>query len=100
MEVMNKLKTLFWKVCSVLSKLVGVGIDKPAHFLVSFAYALLISSIFGTTTGLVSTISLGIGKEYGDSKSPNNKWSWSDIVADVLGALLGVACQIELFYIL
>lgn len=97
---MNKLKTLFWKVCSILSKLVGVGIDKPAHFLVSFAYALSISLIFGTTTGFIATISLGIGKEYGDSKNPVNKWDWSDMTANALGALWGVLCKALLFHIL
>lgn len=86
---MNKLKTLFWKACSVLSKLVGVGIDKPAHFLVSFAYSVIISILFGGITGFISTISLGIGKEYGDSKSPGNTWSWADLLSDALGAIFG-----------
>ena len=31
----------------------------------------------------------GITKEYCDSKNPDNKWSWWDIVADALGILAG-----------
>lgn len=86
---MRKLKDVFWGLCSKLSGVLGVGIDKPAHFMVCFAYSMLLSSFFGVIVGVLSSISLGIGKEYGDSKAINNKWDWFDILADVLGALVG-----------
>lgn len=41
----------------------------------------------GFTTGLAA----GLGKEYGDKMNPNNKWDWSDVLADGLGALTGSA---------
>ena len=34
----------------------------------------------------------GLGKEYGDSRSPGNRWSWLDILGDIVGSAIG--CQI------
>lgn len=86
---MRKLKDVFWGSCSKLSGVLGVGIDKPAHFIVSFIYSFIVGFVLGGICGFVAGISLGIGKEYGDSKSVGNYWSWGDILADVLGSLVG-----------
>lgn len=40
--------------------------------------------------GALFALGLGLGKEYGDSKASGNKWDWLDILADVVGILLGV----------
>lgn len=32
---------------------------------------------------------LAIGKEYGDSKAHGNHWCWGDILADVVGVVVG-----------
>jgi len=34
-------------------------------------------------------IGLAIGKEYGDSKAPGNKWEWWGILADAIGIAVG-----------
>ena len=39
--------------------------------------------------GVWFTVGLGMGKEYGDSKSPGNKWDWVDFVFDIIGIALG-----------
>ncbi len=38
-----------------------------------------------------------ITKEYADSKSPNNKWDWLDILADVVGIIIGVLIRVYVF---
>lgn len=39
--------------------------------------------------GALFALGLGLGKEYGDSKASGNKWSWGDIIADLLGIIAG-----------
>jgi uncharacterized protein YfiM (DUF2279 family) len=39
--------------------------------------------------GAFFALGLGLGKEYGDSKASGNKWDWWDIVADVVGIVIG-----------
>ena len=39
--------------------------------------------------GLFFALGLGLGKEYGDSKAPGNRWDWWDVVADVVGMIAG-----------
>lgn len=48
----------------------------------------IIASIF---CGYVCALSAGFGKEFGDKFSPSNRWSWKDVLADVIGGGLGVA---------
>ena len=55
--------------------------DKLLHFLCSLLASLVDPWL---------AVGLGIGKEYGDSKSPVNKWDWLDILADGLGIAVGV----------
>lgn len=37
----------------------------------------------------MGTVACGLGKEFGDSRAPGNKWSWTDVTADVIGAAIG-----------
>jgi len=55
--------------------------DKLYHFGICF-----IVSIFQPWLA----VGLALGKEYGDSRSQGNTWSWGDILADALGIILGV----------
>ena len=41
--------------------------------------------------GIIAGGAIGVGKEYGDHCAPGNKWDWSDITADVIGAVVGSA---------
>jgi len=42
------------------------------------------------TAGALFALGLALGKEYGDSKAPGNKWSWGDILADLIGIAAGI----------
>ena len=72
--------------------------DKKLHF----AYCMLIAlfvTIFvgvlsnwycGAISGLLTAMGCGVGKEYGDKANPYNKWDWYDLLADLIGAIVGV----------
>lgn len=74
--------------------------DHFKHFTVCLAVAFTASSIeagcgasYGQSliSGVIAGGAIGVGKEYGDKCSPGNKWDWSDIVADMAGAVIGAA---------
>lgn len=68
------------------------NIDKVYHFLVNLGLGLFCIWDYGLGIGL--SVGASLGKEYGDSKASGNKWSWWDILADVLG--LGVGLLLSL----
>ena len=39
--------------------------------------------------GFCGGLAAGIGKEYGDECAEGNEWSWDDIAADIVGAIIG-----------
>ena len=67
--------------------------DKLLHFGVS-AVSTFALSLASPTVGISFTLGLGLGKEYGDSKAPNNHWDWWDLLADVVG--IAVGCVIRM----
>ena len=79
-----------------------VARDKQLHFaccmLIAFVFTLMIGLMsnwyIGALTGLLTAMGTGVGKEYGDSACPDNKWDWYDILADFLGALVGISISI------
>ena len=46
--------------------------------------------------GVACALAMGVGKEYGDECAEGNEWSWDDVAADVVGAIIGssVICGI------
>lgn len=40
--------------------------------------------------GLLTAMSAGFAKEYGDKCNPNNKWDWQDVLADLIGSIIGL----------
>lgn len=64
-----------------------IGKDKYKHFGVC-----LIASVIHPFLA----IGLAIGKEYGDSKAIGNKWDWYDILADIIGIVIGSGIHIVL----
>lgn len=47
-------------------------------------------AFFGVAlAGFCGGLAAGIGKEYGDECAEGNEWSWQDIAADCIGALVG-----------
>lgn len=81
--------------------------DKYLHFTCCMLIALVVTSILGLMStwyvgilaGLSTAIGTGIGKEYGDYKSPSNKWDWKDILADLIGALVGSLIGVSIILI-
>lgn len=72
--------------------------DKYLHFLACAAISALVSmlsfvidsnSVEIAYSGFVAGVAAGLGKEYGDFTCSGNKWDNFDIIADVLGALVG-----------
>lgn len=79
--------------------------DKMIHALVCFVSTILVSSItffagwWNLLCGSLFSLGLGLGKEYGDSQAQGNKWDWLDILADIIGIILGVLVTYLLFRI-
>lgn len=46
--------------------------------------------------GVACALAMGVGKEYGDECAEGNNWSWDDVAADIVGAIIGssVICGI------
>lgn len=74
--------------------------DHLKHFVVCLVVAFSASSIEAGcgasfiqsfVAGIIAGGAIGVGKEYGDHCAPGNKWDWSDITADVIGAVVGSA---------
>lgn len=40
-------------------------------------------------SGVACALAMGIGKEYGDKCAKDNIWSWDDVAADIVGAIIG-----------
>lgn len=64
------------------------GLDKIKHAFVCFVAAIL-SPLF--------SFGLALGKEYGDSKAVGNHWCNYDLIADVLGLVLGSLIRYFIF---
>lgn len=81
--------------------------DKILHFLVCFMIALVFSvivahtmycltpeapglrTLLGAAAGFVVAMLIGIEKEWHDANQPGNHFCWKDILADVIGAIVG-----------
>lgn len=77
-----------------------INADKVKHFIACLAIsavAAIIQSVAGANylqsfvAGVIAGGAIGIGKEYGDQCSSIGHWDWSDILADLLGAIVGAA---------
>ena len=72
--------------------------DKRLHFAYCMLIALFVTTLIGalsnwycgTISGLLTAMGCGVGKEYGDNANPYNKWDWYDLLADLLGSIVGV----------
>ena len=72
--------------------------DKKLHFiccmLIALASTLLIGILSnwyaGGLAGLLTAMGTGVGKEYGDKINPYNKWDWYDILANLIGTVIGI----------
>ena len=79
------MKKLIKWICDKLH----IPYDKALHCGVNVILALF--GIWYYSLGIGLSIGASVGKEYGDSKATGNKWSWGDILADMLGMGCGIA---------
>ena len=42
-------------------------------------------------SGGACALAMGVGKEYGDECAEGNSWSWDDVAADIVGAIIGAS---------
>lgn len=89
-KIINKYLNLIYRNESKLPKY--IKLDKVYHFMFCF----LLSFSFGTH-GVFASISASLTKEFSDSINPNSKWCWYDILADLLGILVGYPLGLIIF---
>jgi hypothetical protein len=64
--------------------------DKLLHFGVSAAIVLLVTFFAGNVlAGIVLALVAGLGKELFDLLIRKTEFSWDDVVADILGIIVG-----------
>lgn len=82
--------------------------DKVLHFTVCCIVAVCAMVFFkiiaaplyvATLASFTISMSLGVGKEYGDKTNPYNKWDWKDIIADATGSVIGTLISITLWFL-
>lgn len=68
-----------------------VSNDKLLHFLINLFSTILFGLIFGIMYGISISLLISIGKELYDKFRPNGTgWDWKDIIADLIGIILGI----------
>lgn len=91
LELLNRWGT------AVNAKFPVLPVDKAMHFTLSLiigvilALVTLLTPMFTFFEAFLAAMIPGFYKEYKDSQTPENKWSWGDLVADAIGAAAGVA---------
>lgn len=86
---MRKIFSWILSVLIEVERFTRIKVDKQLHFICSFIPAVVVG-IFSPSLGAAFALGLGIGKEVGDAMSPHSKWSWGDIIADIVGILTGL----------
>lgn len=80
--------------------------DKVQHFAICAIAAMCMMILMRIICALpavafvsatISSIALGVGKEYGDHCNPYSNWDWYDLLADTIGALVGSAIGLILW---
>lgn len=59
-----------------------IGVDKLYHFAICCVVTIVLGWKFAA--------GLGLGKELGDWYKPLSDWDWYDILADLIGILVGL----------
>lgn len=65
--------------------------DKILHMICCFAIVVIFGLILNIVSGIALALIASFGKETYDEVRPNGSgWSWDDILADLLGIVLGI----------
>ena len=65
-------------------------IDKYKHIVVSAVIATALSLFFPWWVAALVTLAIGVGKEVYDKVSGKGRAEWGDLLADVVGIIIGV----------
>lgn len=57
--------------------------------LVAVLFSIISSSYISVLSGFVAALFFAFGKEIGDYSNPESKWDWYDLLAGLIGALVG-----------
>ena len=94
-----------WELVNWLSKKIGIRGDYILHFgvcslstsIIGTISFLVVNHFFGYVPALIASLfgavfalGLSLGKETGDKNNPDSGWSWSDLIADAFGILVGL----------
>lgn len=81
-------KIINW-VITLLNKLSQK--DKIYHIIINFIIVLFLGVIFEPTVGLTVALIVSLGKEaYDEYKPESTGWNWEDLLADVIGMVIGL----------
>lgn len=75
------------KIYENIIKWLTSNIDKVLHYTLSMLIVLWLSVILHILIASAIALAIGFVKEWIDSKREDNRWSWWDILADILGVL-------------
>lgn len=65
--------------------------DKRRHLAVNLIIVMFLGGLVNPIIGVIVAVLLSIGKEVYDEYRPNGTgWDWNDLVADLIGILLGL----------
>lgn len=65
--------------------------DKRRHLAVNLVIVMFLGGLVNPVIGVAIAVLLSVGKEVYDEYRPNGTgWSWNDLVADLIGILLGL----------
>lgn len=86
----------------IADRLAGIGSDKYLHFLacqmISFLTAKIggcfVSASWALLVGFVVAATAGVVKELRDRRTPGDTFSWSDVIADLAGAVAGAVMSL------
>lgn len=86
----------------IADRLAGIGSDKYLHFLACQMISFLTAKIVGCfvsagwtlLAGFSVAAAIGFAKELRDKRQVGNVFSWSDICADLAGAIAGAVMRL------
>ena len=90
------------RINQLVNRLARIGSDKYLHLLACQAIAYIVSKIAATfmnsgwalLVGFVVAATAGVVKELRDRRTPGDTFSWSDVIADLAGAVAGAVMSL------
>lgn len=86
---MGRIKALYDKLVIIIAKWLCENIDKVLHAIVSMVITILLSIFLPLWFSALLVLILGFAKECID-KYYGEKYDWWDILADIIGILIGI----------